>query len=110
MADDDVYWYDDVGSEGDSGSIPDVDYESDEDNDESGPRFAWKVTSIIIVVLTLLLNLILIGVILVKKTSGNDLINKGKQTTQIRKKLHVKMRTPLLKNPIFVSYCDDTHH
>ena len=80
MADDDVYWYDDVGSEGDSGSIPIVDYESDEDNDESGPRFAWKVTSIIIVVLTLLLNLILIGVILVKKTSGNDLINKGKQT------------------------------
>jgi len=73
------YYYDDLSGPppdyGDSGGIAEVDDTADED--ESGPRFAWKITSIIIVVLTLLLNLILVGVILVKRTSSNDLINKA---------------------------------
>merc|ERR1711963_1041796 len=62
---------------GGPGGIAAADDQKPAENDESGPRFAWKVTSIVIVVLTLLLNLILVGVIVVKRTSGNDLVNKA---------------------------------
>ena len=63
MSEDD-YYYDDPGDGGTGAGGPDD--QNPAEYDESGPRFAWKVTSIIIVVLTLLLNLILVGVIVVK--------------------------------------------
>ena len=64
MSEDD-YYYDDPG-DGGTGGIAAADDQNPAEYDESGPRFAWKVTSIVIVVLTLLLNLILVGVIVVK--------------------------------------------
>jgi len=63
------YYYDDLGESSASGG-------NDEESEE-GPRFAWKITSIIIITLTLLLNIILVGVILFKRTFANDLINKA---------------------------------
>jgi len=77
MSEDD-YYYDDPGDgTGESNTAVDDSEYDDSEYDESGPRFAWKITSIVIVVLTLLLNLILVGVIVVKRTSGNDLVNKA---------------------------------
>ena len=73
MSEDD-YYYDDPG-DGGTGGIAAADDQNPAEYDESGPRFAWKVTSIVIVVLTLLLNLILVGVIVVKVFSIAVLLN-----------------------------------
>ena len=64
MSEDDYYYDDPGGDRGTGAGGPDD--QNPAEHDESGPRFAWKVTSIVIVVLTLLLNLILVGVIVVK--------------------------------------------
>ena len=76
---------------------------SEEDNtmpgdpeDEEGPRFAWKVVSCIIVALTLLLNIVIVGVIVVNR-NANSVVNKGKNTyregsyNNIRPNVYIKM-------------------
>ena len=56
------------------------DYTIPEDQeDEEGPRFAWKVVSCIIVALTLLLNIVVVGVIVVNR-NANSVVNKGNKT------------------------------
>ena len=67
MSEDDYYYVD-----------PGDDQAADPEEAEEGPRYAWKVVSVIIIVLILLLNLILVGIIVFKRTFGNDLINKGR--------------------------------
>ena len=48
-------------------------------SEEDGPRYAWKVTSWIIVALTLILNLVIVIVIVINR-NANSVINKGKIT------------------------------
>ena len=94
-------------------ALPDSDYiyddlTADEPEDpeeaEEGPRFAWKVVSIIIIVLTLLLNLILVGIILVKRTFGNDLINKALLTVGLADLVY-----GVFVSPFFVENYIDIH-
>ena len=66
---DEDYFYVDPGPE----STP----ESIEDPEDSA-RYAWKVASWIIVVLTLICNLIIVGVIVINR-NANSVVNKGNE-------------------------------
>ncbi len=50
----------------------------DEEEDDSGKRTAWEVLSWIALVLTLILNLVLVGIIVFRRNFFN-LVNKGKK-------------------------------
>ena len=57
-------------------SNPQNDYEDEEEEDDSGTRKVWEIFSWILVVLTLVLNLIVIGILLVRR-NAYTVINKG---------------------------------
>ena len=61
------YYYDDPGE---------VAVLEEEEVDEEGARYSWKVASWIIVALTLLLNIVIVGVIVVNR-NANSVVNKG---------------------------------
>ena len=69
----DDYWYDDPGGTNAQGSG-----EAPEEADEEGPRYAWKVASWIVVALTLIMNIIIVGVIIINR-NANSVVNKGTQ-------------------------------
>ena len=48
----------------------------EEEVDEEGARYSWKVASWIIVALTLILNIVIVGVIVVNR-NANSVVNKG---------------------------------
>jgi hypothetical protein len=81
MSVEDDYYYDDPGdplnqpilAEGVS-TTETVPYDPKE---EDNARYAWEVVSWIIVALTLILNLVIVGVIVVNR-NANSVINKGK--------------------------------
>ena len=53
-----------------------LDYNQDEEPDDSTTRTVWEVFSWILVVLTIVLNLIVIGILLVRR-NAYTVVNKG---------------------------------
>ena len=83
MSVEDNYWYDDLDPgdpsvqpvlEGGVSTTETVPFDPSEEEDA---RYAWEVVSWIIVALTLILNLVIVGVIVVNR-NANSVINKGK--------------------------------
>ena len=66
MSVEEEYYYDDPGE------VAVV----DEEVDEEGARYSWKVASWTIVALTLILNIAIVGVIMVNR-NANSVVNKG---------------------------------
>ena len=66
MSVEEEYYYDDPGEVA----------VAEEEVDEEGARYSWKVASWIIVALTLILNIVIVGVIMVNR-NANSVVNKG---------------------------------
>ena len=66
MSVEEEYYYDDPGE------VAVV----EEEVDEEGARYSWKVASLIIVALTLISNIVIVGVIMVNR-NANSVVNKG---------------------------------
>ena len=66
MSVEEEYYYDDPGEVA----------LAEEEVDEEGARYSWKVASWIIVALTLILNIVIVGVIIVNR-NANSVVNKG---------------------------------
>ena len=97
MSLEDDYYYIDPGTPYESRELTEASPSNTEASEESedDARYAWKVASWIIVVLTLILNLVIVGVIVINR-NANSVVNKGK--TRVLK--HTNVCTCMFKyNP-----------
>ena len=84
MSVEDYYYYDDPGGPLDqpvlAGGVSTTETIPYDPLEEENARYAWEVVSWIIVALTLILNLVIVGVIVINR-NANSVINKGKLIT-----------------------------
>ena len=69
---------------------------AEEEVDEEGARYSWKVASWIIVALTLILNIVIVGVIMVNR-NANSVVNKGNVIYNFLTRICIKSDTSKLK-------------